>query len=134
MLEARQHNGTWSLTLDVGVDSQDVLREIMRQDDVKLERFEIAEPSLEDIFVTVVQRAGRCGGRSMRNLWLVAKHEYLKIVRKKSFLLGTLGIPVLMIVVMVVSYRGVALGQRGTQPLGYVDHAGILDESLVVSR
>ncbi len=58
VLEARRHNGTWNLTLDTGVDSQDVLRAIMRQDNVKLERFEIAEPSLEDIFVTVVQRAG----------------------------------------------------------------------------
>lgn len=59
VLEARRHNGSWNLTLDVGVDSQDVLRAIMRHDDVKLERFEIAEPSLEDIFVTVVQGAGR---------------------------------------------------------------------------
>ncbi|MEJ5312300.1 MAG: ATP-binding cassette domain-containing protein [Anaerolineae bacterium] len=59
VLEARRHNGTWNLTLDVGVDSQDVLRAIMRQDNVKLERFEIAEPSLEDIFVTVVQHAGQ---------------------------------------------------------------------------
>ena len=58
VLETRQHNGTWNLTLDVGVDSQAVLRAIMRQDGVKLERFEVAEPSLEDIFVTVVQRAG----------------------------------------------------------------------------
>jgi len=58
VLEARRHNGTWNLTLDVGVDSQDVLRAIMRRDNVRLERFEIAEPSLEDIFVTVVQRAG----------------------------------------------------------------------------
>ncbi len=58
VVEARRHNGTWNLTLDVGVDSQDVLRAIMRQDNVKLERFEIAEPSLEDIFVTVVQHAG----------------------------------------------------------------------------
>lgn len=58
VLETRQRNGTWSLTLDVGVDPQDVLRAMMRQDSVKLERFEIAEPSLEDIFVTVVQRTG----------------------------------------------------------------------------
>ena len=56
VLEARHHNGTWNLTLDSGVDSQDVLRAIMSRDNIKLERFEIAEPSLEDIFVTVVQR------------------------------------------------------------------------------
>ncbi len=56
VLEARQHNGTWNLTLEPGHDSQDVLRALMNQDGVKLERFEIAEPSLEDIFVTVVQK------------------------------------------------------------------------------
>ncbi len=65
----------------------------------------------------------------MRNLWLVAKHEYLKIVRQKSFLIGTLGIPVLIIVVMGVGIL-VALGQRGSLPLGYVDHTGILSESV----
>lgn len=58
VLEARHHNGTWNLTLSAGVDSQDVLRAIMRRDNIRLERFEIAEPSLEDIFVTVVQHTG----------------------------------------------------------------------------
>lgn len=47
----------------------------------------------------------------MRNLWLIAKHEYLKIVRQKSFLFGTLGIPVLIIVVMAVSILA-AIGQE----------------------
>ncbi len=61
----------------------------------------------------------------MRNFWLVAKHEYLKIVRQKSFLWTTLGIPVLMLVVMGVSIL-IALGQRGDTPLGYVDHTGVL--------
>lgn len=69
----------------------------------------------------------------MRNLWLVARHEYLKIVKKKSFLLGTLGLPVLIVAVMAVSVL-VAVGQRGGQPLGYVDHAGILDEGVEISR
>ena len=67
----------------------------------------------------------------MRNLWLVAKHEYLKIVKQKSFLIGTLGIPVLIIAVMTVSIL-VALGQRGKLPLGYVDHTGILSEAVTL--
>lgn len=67
----------------------------------------------------------------MRNIWLVAKHEYLKIVRKKSFLLGTLGVPVLIVVVMTVSII-VAVGQRGTKPVGYVDKAGVLSEAIAV--
>jgi len=56
VLEARQHNSAWHLTLGMGVDPQAVLWALMQQEGVRLERFEIAEPSLEDIFVTVVQR------------------------------------------------------------------------------
>jgi ABC-2 type transport system permease protein len=66
----------------------------------------------------------------MRKLWLVAKHEYLKIVKQKSFLLGTLGIPVLIVVVMAVSIL-VAVGQRGKLPLGYVDHAAVLTAAVM---
>ena len=61
----------------------------------------------------------------MRNLWLVAKHEYLKIVKQKSFIVGTLGMPLLIVVVTAISII-VAVGQRGNLPLGYVDQAGVL--------
>ncbi len=57
VLEARRHNSAWSLTLKPGADPQDVLRALMQQEGARIERFEIAEPSLDDIFVTVVQRA-----------------------------------------------------------------------------
>lgn len=61
----------------------------------------------------------------MRNFWLVAKHEYLKIAWKKSFLLGTLGMPFIIVMVSAISIL-VAVGQRGELPLGYVDQAGVL--------
>jgi len=61
VLEARQQNGDWHLALAVGVSPQEVLRTLALRDDIKLERFEIAEPSLEDIFVTVV-RGGAAAG------------------------------------------------------------------------
>jgi len=61
VLEARQQNGAWHLALAVGVSPQEVLRALALRDDIKLERFEIAEPSLEDIFVTVV-RGGAAPG------------------------------------------------------------------------
>jgi len=67
------------------------------------------------------------------NFWLVAKHEYAKIVKTKSFLLGTLGVPALIVLVTVVSVI-FALGQRGTLPVGYVDHAGILDAAVLPPR
>jgi len=57
-LEARRENGAWHLALAPGVSSQDIFRALAARDDVKIERFEIAEPSLEDIFVSVVQGAG----------------------------------------------------------------------------
>ena len=59
VLSARQHNSSWQLTLAPGTVPQDVLREIMTQQDFDVERFQIAGPSLEDIFVSVVREQGR---------------------------------------------------------------------------
>lgn len=64
VLEARQEDGTWHLALAAGTSPQDVLRALTSQDDVRIERFEIAEPSLDDIFVSVVEGSNRKGGNS----------------------------------------------------------------------
>jgi ABC-2 type transport system ATP-binding protein len=64
VLETRQHNGTWQMTLEIGVDPQAVFRTLALREDVRVERFELAEPSLDDIFVTVVQDQGRDSGPS----------------------------------------------------------------------
>ena len=37
------------------MDPQAVFRSLAGQDGVKIERFELAEPSLDDIFINVVQ-------------------------------------------------------------------------------
>ena len=66
----------------------------------------------------------------MRKLWLVAKHEYLKRVKKRSFLLVVLGIPLLMIGVSAVT-AFVMLSTADDRPVGYVDHAGFLDTAMV---
>ena len=55
VLETRRHNGAWHLALEIGTDPQDVFRTLATHDNVKIERFELAEPSLDDIFVNVVQ-------------------------------------------------------------------------------
>jgi ABC-2 type transport system ATP-binding protein len=55
VLETRRHNGAWHLALEIGTDPQDVFRTLAAHDNVKIERFELAEPSLDDIFVNVVQ-------------------------------------------------------------------------------
>jgi ABC-2 type transport system ATP-binding protein len=55
VLEARQLNGTWHLALELGVDSQDVFRTLAAREGVRIDRFALEAPSLDDIFVNVVQ-------------------------------------------------------------------------------
>jgi ABC-2 type transport system ATP-binding protein len=54
VLETRRQNSTWHMALEIGTDPQSVFRTLASRDDVKIDRFELAEPSLEDIFVNVV--------------------------------------------------------------------------------
>lgn len=57
VLDARQENSHWRLSLAPDATAQDVFRELAQQEDARIERFELAEPSLDDIFVTVVSGA-----------------------------------------------------------------------------
>jgi ABC-2 type transport system ATP-binding protein len=50
-----RQNGAWHLSLVPGTAPQDVFRALAARDDLWIERFEIAEPSLDDIFVSVVR-------------------------------------------------------------------------------
>ncbi len=61
----------------------------------------------------------------MRKVWLLARHEYLRMVRQRSFLIGTLGVPLIIIVVMVISIS-VSVSGDDDRPLGYVDMSGVL--------
>ncbi|MDX9952878.1 MAG: ABC transporter permease [Anaerolineae bacterium] len=61
----------------------------------------------------------------MAKVWLVAKQEYQRIAGKKSFLISTLGIPILFIGLMVVIVLITVFSEDG-RAVGYVDHAGIL--------
>jgi ABC-2 type transport system ATP-binding protein len=54
VLEARRHNGAWHLALEQGTSPQDLFRALAARD-VRIERFEISEPSLDDIFISVVK-------------------------------------------------------------------------------
>jgi ABC-2 type transport system ATP-binding protein len=54
VLETRAIDGLWRLTLERDVRPQDIFCQLAERD-VQVERFEVAEPSLEDIFVSVVQ-------------------------------------------------------------------------------
>lgn len=67
----------------------------------------------------------------MRNFWLMARHEYGRMVHKRSFLLSALGIPLLMILVMGGSIA-VEMQSGSDLPLGYVDNAGVLDTAVTL--
>jgi len=59
VIEVRRENGdAFHLPLEPGVSPQDVFR-VLAQRDVQIERFEIAEPSLDDIFISVVGRTNQ---------------------------------------------------------------------------
>jgi ABC-2 type transport system permease protein len=63
----------------------------------------------------------------MRKFWVVARHEYLKIARKRSFLLGTLAMPLFFVAVMALAIVVIMAGEN-QKPIGYVDHAGVLTQ------
>ncbi len=53
--EVRPENGGWHLTLETDTRPKAVLRALAARDDFTVTRFEIAEPSLDDIFIAVVK-------------------------------------------------------------------------------
>ena len=61
VLETRQVNSDWHMALAPGTSPQDVFRALAERDGVKIERFEIAEPSLDDIFISVVKEGAARG-------------------------------------------------------------------------
>jgi ABC-2 type transport system permease protein len=65
----------------------------------------------------------------MRNYWLVAKHEYRRMVFRRGFVIATILVPVGMAALIFVAYLVETIGQND-KPIGYVDNPGIFDESL----
>lgn len=66
----------------------------------------------------------------MRNFWLIARHEYRKRVDKRSFLIATFGIPLLIIVVIGVTIF-LTVSNQNDNPLGYVDQADLLNPAVI---
>ena len=65
----------------------------------------------------------------MDNFWLVAKHEYRRMVFRRAFIAATLAIPLLMVVVIGAGIA-VAISGQNRSPIGYVDIPGLLDPAL----
>jgi ABC-2 type transport system permease protein len=76
----------------------------------------------------------------MSKLWLVAQHEYRRHVLKRSFLVITLSVPVLIAVVIGITFVARALRDDSTARVGYcetvtyIDQAGLLAEPLPVGN
>jgi ABC-2 type transport system permease protein len=64
----------------------------------------------------------------MRNLWLMASYEYGRLARRRTFLLSTLGFP-LLIALFIGVIIFLTLGSSQVT-LGYVDQSGILDPAI----
>ena len=58
VLQVREQNGGWHLALAPTTSPQDVFRSLASRPDVRIDRFEIAEASLDDIFIMVVKGGG----------------------------------------------------------------------------
>lgn len=69
----------------------------------------------------------------MSKAWLVAKHEYLTNVKRKGFLFGAFGVPLLIVVIMVI-VAGIAVeAETNTErvgTVGYVDQSGVLADAI----
>jgi ABC-2 type transport system permease protein len=65
----------------------------------------------------------------MRNIWLVARHEYRRIVARRGFLFGTLAIPLGIVLLIGLAILVEQMGANDL-PVGYVDYAHVLDAGL----
>lgn len=64
----------------------------------------------------------------MHNLWLVAKQEFRNRTFKRSFIVGTMIIPVMMAVIIGVTIF-IVVQSLDERPLGYVDYSGTLADA-----
>lgn len=64
----------------------------------------------------------------MKKLWLVAKHEYLRHVLRKRFILSILSMPIFFAFIVGMGFVS-AYMQVNRTPIGYVDYSGLLADA-----
>lgn len=70
----------------------------------------------------------------MKNIIIIAKREYLKIVKSKGFLLSTLFLPILMVVVSLISgLSGQGVDDKIQKEIENISDIYILDDSNIVN-
>lgn len=65
----------------------------------------------------------------MNKTWLVIKHEYLKHVKKKRFILAILSLPLFILLMVAIGFLSVII-QYDNTPIGYIDRSGLLENSI----
>src|SRR5689334_21863597 len=70
-------------------------------------------------------RANQPGRPAMNKLWVIAGQEYTAHVRRRTFLLTTIGLPLLLVLMFAVIIV-LTLNAQNVKAIGYVDHAGLL--------
>ncbi len=61
----------------------------------------------------------------MNKVWLVIKHEYLRHVLRKRFIVSVLSVPFFILIMVGIALITV-LVMSDWRPIGYVDHSGVL--------
>lgn len=65
----------------------------------------------------------------MHNIWLVARHEYRRMVVRRGFLIATAAVPIGIAALLGITFLVVTMTQNNA-PIGYVDQADVLDLGL----
>ena len=65
----------------------------------------------------------------MRKVWKVATHEYQRHVLRRSFVLVLLSVPAIIALMVALGALSAAIG-KSSDPVGYVDKAGLLDDPI----
>lgn len=72
----------------------------------------------------------------MNKTWLVAQHEFLTNIKKRSFLWGLIGAPLftvgLVVLITFVSASAALDGEVAGEKVGYVDQAGVLSDGVQI--
>ena len=68
----------------------------------------------------------------MRKMWLAVRHEYIKNVRQKSFLIALFSLP-LFIGLSVGLGMFIGSQESNSKAVGFVDNSGVLDNPIAIS-
>jgi ABC-type Na+ efflux pump permease subunit len=71
----------------------------------------------------------------MKKILIVARREYIATIRRKAFIILTIGMPVFFLILFGLSAVGSMLAARSeaksSLPVGIVDEAGVVDMGLL---